>query len=109
MTVEQEVANLTTAVDNLTSEVNVKKVALEDAVDDSETARDASQAWAESATEPGGAGTKSAKTWSEVAENFSVGAFFLTDETSDLLYLTTNADTVTVVAETNDTFTLEIA
>lgn len=43
MTVETEVANLTTAVDNLTSAVNVKKATLDASVADAETARDASQ------------------------------------------------------------------
>jgi len=44
MTVEQEVASLTTSVDSLTEAVNVKKSTLDASVTDSETARDQSQA-----------------------------------------------------------------
>ncbi|WP_296763684.1 hypothetical protein [Sediminimonas sp.] len=44
MTVEQEVANLTTSVDSLTAAVNVKKATLDTSVTDSQAARDASQA-----------------------------------------------------------------
>jgi hypothetical protein len=44
MTVEQEVANLTTAVDNLTAAVDVSKATLDASVADSEAARNQSQA-----------------------------------------------------------------
>ena len=67
-----------------------------------------SQAWAEG-TDPGGAGTKSSREWSEVSESFASGAFFFVSETDTLLNLVTNPNTVTVTGETNDTYTLEIA
>lgn len=44
------------------------------AKNESETARDLSQAWAESATEPDGAGTKSSKTWAGEAEQSATDA-----------------------------------
>ena len=47
----------TTSVDDLVSEIG-----------NAETFRDEARAWAESATEPDGAGTKSAKTWAGEAE-----------------------------------------
>jgi hypothetical protein len=43
MTVETEIANLTTAVDNLTSSVNVQKATLDSSVSDATAARDAAQ------------------------------------------------------------------
>ncbi len=49
MTIEQEVANLTTAVDNLTSAVNVKKATLDASVSDAEGARDTAQGHATTA------------------------------------------------------------
>ena len=49
MTVESEVANLTTAVDNLTSAVNVKKATLDASVANAQSARDAAATSATSA------------------------------------------------------------
>ena len=68
MTVETEVANLTTAVDNLAEAVNVKKATLDASVADAESARDAAAA---SATTASGHATSAAASAAAAASTAS--------------------------------------
>lgn len=91
MTVEAEIANLTTSVDNLTSAVNVSKVTL-----------DASVASAEQAA-------LSANLSAEAAELKSTAALWFVSEDETTQTYMINPSAAVIVAENDATITFEVS